>query len=31
VRRDIFTVEQEDFRLLIRDFVEREIVHRYQD
>jgi acyl-CoA dehydrogenase len=31
VRRDIFTVEQEDFRLLIRDFVEREIVPRYPE
>ena len=31
MRRDIFTAEQEDFRLLIRDFVEREIVPRYPD
>jgi len=29
VRRDVFTTEQEDFRLLIRDFVEREIVPDY--
>ena len=29
VRRDIFTAEQEDFRSLVRDFVEREIVPAY--
>jgi len=31
MRRDIFTAEQADFRLLIRDFVAREIVPCYQD
>jgi acyl-CoA dehydrogenase len=31
VRRDVFTTEQEDFRSLIRDFVEREIVPAYPE
>jgi len=31
MRRDLFTAEQEDFRLLIREFTEREIVPRYGD
>ena len=29
MRRDIFTAEQEDFRRMVRDFVEREIVPAY--
>jgi acyl-CoA dehydrogenase len=29
MRRDVFTAEQEDFRLLIREFVAREIAPRY--
>jgi acyl-CoA dehydrogenase len=29
IRRDVFTAEQEDFRLLIREFVAREIVPHY--
>ena len=29
MRRGIFTSEHEDFRLMIREFVEREIVGRY--
>ena len=31
MRRDLFTAEQEDFRLLIREFTEREIVPRYAE
>jgi acyl-CoA dehydrogenase len=31
MRRDIFTAEQEDFRLVIREFVQREIVPCYPD
>jgi acyl-CoA dehydrogenase len=31
MRRDIFTAEQEDFRLLVREFVAREIVPCYPD
>ena len=31
MRRDVFTAEQEDFRSLIRDFVEREIVPAYPE
>jgi acyl-CoA dehydrogenase len=31
MRRDVFTAEQEDFRLLIREFTEREIVPRYAE
>jgi acyl-CoA dehydrogenase len=31
MRRDLFTAEQEDFRLLIREFTEREIVPHYAD
>jgi acyl-CoA dehydrogenase len=31
MRRDIFTAEQEDFRLLVREFVAREIVPHYAD
>ncbi len=31
MRRDLFTAEQEDFRLLIREFTQREIVPRYGD
>jgi acyl-CoA dehydrogenase len=31
MRRDVFTAEQEDFRLLIRSFTEREIVPRYAE
>jgi acyl-CoA dehydrogenase len=29
MKRDLFTPEQEDFRLLIRDFVAKEVVPRY--
>ena len=29
IRRDVFTAEQEDFRLLIREFVAREVVPHY--
>src|SRR5215475_7038826 len=29
MKRDLFTQEQEDFRLLIRDFVERDVVPHY--
>jgi acyl-CoA dehydrogenase len=31
MRRDIFTVEHEDFRLLVREFVAREVVPRYAE
>jgi acyl-CoA dehydrogenase len=31
LRRDIFTDEQEDFRLMVREFVAREIVPHYAD
>jgi acyl-CoA dehydrogenase len=31
IRRDVFTAEQDDFRLMIRDFVEREIVPDYPE
>jgi acyl-CoA dehydrogenase len=31
IRRDVFTAEQGDFRLMIRDFVEREIVPEYPE
>jgi acyl-CoA dehydrogenase len=31
MRRDVFTAEQEDFRLLIREFVAREVVPHYAE
>ena len=31
IRRDVFTAEQDDFRLMIREFVEREIVPHYPE
>ena len=31
IRRDVFTPEQEDFRLLVREFVTREVVPHYAE
>jgi hypothetical protein len=30
-RRSLFTAEQEDFRLLIREFIKKEVVPHYAD
>ncbi len=31
MRRDLFTAEQEAFRALVRDFIEREVVPAYPE